>query len=334
MAFINVFLKTLGILFGITTFFIILNILVFLISGEKEQFKFTNGNKESENVIAVLNLSGPIINNPNLGAIKNIIDYIDPKYVENNLKNIEKYKPDILIIKINSPGGTVPATYSLENIFNEFKEKNNIDLIFYTNELLASGGYWIASSGNKIYGSYGSIIGSIGVSGPNWYYYNKPISISNGIFGQRIETKNGIEIFNQSAGNSKDLYNPFRRPNDKELAHLKEIVKEIYDDFVSRVSKSRKIEINVLKNEIGALIFTSNQAKENYLLDDVLEFDELIVKIANDKKFIDYKIIEKNLKSNFLKDYFTLFISKKNQGVCKKLNSNFVSILPIFFSNC
>ncbi len=334
MAFLNIFFKTLGLLLGITTFVIILNILVYFISGEKEEFKFTKGNKESENVIAILNLNGPIINNPNLGSIKNFINYIDSTNVKKNLNNIEKYKPDILIIKINSPGGTVPATYSLEKIFEEYKEKNNVDLIFYTSEVLASGGYWIASSGNKIYASYGSIIGSIGVSGPKWYYYNKPISISNGVFGQRIETENGIEIFNQSAGNSKDLYNPFRRPNDKEIIHLQEMVKEIYDDFVSKVSKSRKIEINVLKNEIGALIFTSKQAKENYLLDDVLAFDELISKIAKDKNFIDYKIIEKNLKSNFFMDYFSLFIDKKNQSVCRKLNSNFVSILPIFFNNC
>ena len=63
-------------------------------------------------------------------------------------------------------------------------------------------------SGDKIYANYGSIIGSIGVSGPSWYYYDKPKSISTGILGQKIETENGIYIFDQNAGNSKDLFNP------------------------------------------------------------------------------------------------------------------------------
>ena len=55
--------------------------------------------------------------------------------------------------------------------------------------MLASGGYWASLSGEKIYANYGSIIGSIGVKGPDWFFYNKPKLISSGFLGQTIEVK-------------------------------------------------------------------------------------------------------------------------------------------------
>ena len=47
----------------------------------------------------------------------------------------------------------------------------------------------------------------------------------------------------------------------KSLEHLQDLVSGIYEDFIIKVSSNRKIETDVLKNEIGALIFSSNKAK-------------------------------------------------------------------------
>ena len=59
------------------------------------------------------------------------------------------------------------------------------------------------------------------------------------------------------------------------------IVDEIYDDFLNKVSKSRKIDNEYIKNNVGALIYSSKQAKENFLIDDVINYDELINYIIN-----------------------------------------------------
>ena len=334
MPFFNTFLKTLGLLLGITTFIIFLNILVYAFTVDQEGFKFTKGDKESKNIIASLELNGPIISNFNESQLFKVTNYIEPKTVEKYLLNLEELKPSILIIKLNSPGGTVPATLSLEKIINKFKEKNKTEIYFYTSEILASGGYWVATSGNKIFANYGSIIGSIGVSGPSWYYYDNPKSISTGLLGQKIETENGIKIFNQTAGSSKDLYNPFRQPTKKEIKHLQNIVSEIYNLFIIKVSKSRKIEINILRDKIGALIYTGIQAKESFLVDDVLDYDDLITNILADKKFNNYKLVEMNFKNDFLSKYLSFFSNLNYQHVCNKLNSNFITIFPIFLKNC
>jgi len=334
MAFFNTFMKTFAILLGFSTFIIILTVFLSILPKNDGDFGFREGDRQSKNIIAVINLNGPIIKNLNQNLIGNIIDYINPDDVKKSLENLIELEPKILIIRINSPGGTVTATASLESIVSEFKKKSNTKIYFYSDEILASGGYWVSTSGDKIYTNYGSIIGSIGVSGPTWYYYNQPKSISNNFFGQSIETENGIEVFNQNAGTSKDLFNPFRKPTNQELNHLESMVKEIYDDFIIKVSSSRKIERSYLINDIGALIFTSNQAKKNFLVDDVINFEDLITQIVDEESYTDYKVIQKNLEKSIFKSFTSNYLSKKNKLICNKLNSNFSTIFPIFLNSC
>ena len=334
MPFLNVFLKTLGFLIGVLFFFIILNLLVFVVPKNEKSFNYTKGDSGSENIIAILELNGPIISNLNRSLIGNIIEHINPNNIKKKLLELNESKPKIIVLKINSPGGTVAASAELEKIIKNFKKTNNATIYVYGNEILASGGYWIATTGDKIFANYGSIIGSIGVSGPSWYYYDNPTSISNGLFDQKIKTENGIKIFNQNAGDSKDLYNPFRMPSENELRHLQSIVEEIYDDFLIKVSSSRKIEINILKNDIGALIYSSKQAKQNYLIDDILSFDELIEKIVKEKEFDNFKIIEMKRNQSLISRYLAYFTFMNYEDVCNKLNSNFVTLIPIYLNKC
>ena len=218
MIFFSVFFRTLGFLSALLIFIIIINLLLhFSNELEKKQFVMTEGIPSSNNIIANINLNGPIFNNNNNVLGNNLYDYINPLQVKSYLEELKELEIEALIININSPGGTVSATAELEQIIYEFKEQTNTKVYFFTKEILASGGYWVATTADKIFASYGSIIGSIGVSGPSWFYYNTPTSLSSGIFGQTIETKEGIEVFNQNAGEGKDLFNPFRRPRSDEI---------------------------------------------------------------------------------------------------------------------
>ena len=299
----------------------------------------TKGSKISSNIIASINLNGPIFNNTNEVLGNNFFDYINPEKVKLYLEELKILEIKVLIVNINSPGGTVSATSELEKIFYEFKNSTNAKIYFFTKEILASGGYWVATTADKIFASYGSIIGSIGVSGPSWFYYNTPVSLSSGIFGQSIETKNGIEVFNQNAGESKDLFNPYRRPEIEEIKHLQNIVDDIYDDFVKKVSKTRKVEISYIKNDIGALIYSSKQAKKKFLIDDIFDYETLIEFIIKENEFEDYKIYE-NDKYNTLFGNFPVRLKNKNKNkyplekICRSLETNINVVIPIFLKDC
>ena len=339
MVFFGIFLKTLGFLSAIFVFLIGINILFFFSNeSKKSEFEMINGDKNSKNIIASMNLNGPIFNSNNNNLLsKNFNNYINPQNVKSILEGLKKINVKVLLVKINSPGGTVSASVELENIFNNFKKETNTKIYFFTNEILASGGYWVATSADKIFASYGSIIGSIGVSGPSWFYYDTPMNLSSGIFGQSIETKKGIEIYNQTAGQGKDLFNPYRRPETKEIDHLQNIVDGIYDDFILKVSNSRKIDISFVKNNIGALIYSSIQAKQNFLVDEVIDYETLIKSIIKENNFNDYKIYELKNETSFIGS----FIAKLNTNndysynlICRKIDTTINMVIPLFFKEC
>ena len=340
MVFFSIFFRTLGFLSALLIFLIIVNILLsFSKDLEKKQFVMTDGISSSNNIIANMNLNGPIFNNYSNILGNNFLGYINPEQVKLYLEELKKIKINILIININSPGGTVSATAELEKIIYEFKKSTNVKVYIFTKEILASGGYWVATSADKIFASYGSVIGSIGVSGPSWFYYNTPTSLSSGILGETIETKNGIEVFNQNAGEGKDLFNPYRRPKTNEIKHLQNIVDEIYNDFITKVSKSRKIEIFDLKNSIGALIYSSNQAKENFLIDDVINYETLIKLIIKENNFEDYKIYENKVSNSILENLLIGYQGQTNkenilENICRNLETNINVVIPIYLKEC
>ena len=173
----NFFLKVLAFLTAITVFITILTFLFSLMEGQEHSINYIykEGKKDSENKIIILRLRGPIINEPSdrfQFEFLNSSQIIYVNKVKKLFKTLEKENLKGIIISIDSPGGSVSATYNLYETINNFKIKNQIKIYLHTNELLASGAYWISLAGDKIYANYGSIIGSIGVKGPDWIYSN------------------------------------------------------------------------------------------------------------------------------------------------------------------
>ena len=337
--FINIFLKTFAFAISILSLIFVIFLTLNLFNKENNNsFSFISGEKNSNNTIAIINLDGLIIErNRDISTLANRA-IIAPSEVKNYLEDLDSSSTKVIIFSINSPGGTVSASKNLYEIIKNYKEIHKVEILFHTNELLASGGYWVSLSGDKIFANYGSIIGSIGVKGPDWFYYDTPNSISTGIFGSTIETGEGIKIYSNTAGKSKDIFNPFRKPTKQELNHLQQMVDSIYEDFVRIVSKERSLETNTIINEIGALIYTTKNAKKLNLIDGEINLDDLITKTLREKKFKDYKIIKtQNLNKSLLREVFTntndrLGFYKNNS--CFNLRSSISTILNYHSVGC
>jgi len=319
--FFQTFSKILGFLFAILFFVILLGLASNFIDINKSYFSYFKGDKKSDQIIAVLNISGPIISEPinyyNF-EIFNSLEAIYPSIIEKYLKELEKKQIVGLIISINSHGGSVSASQKIYTLLNNFKKKNNIPIYFHSSDILASGGYWIALSGDKIFADYGTVIGSIGVKGPDWLYYNSPTALSTGILGNSIESPNGIKLFSNTAGVSKDIFNPFREPSQEEKIKLQQMINDIYEDFVTLVSKKRKIEKIIIKDKIGAMIFNTAKAQKHYLIDAQKNIDEIIEILTKKLKLDSKKIIinKNNKKFNFLN--LRIFSYFKNDNLIKQ----------------
>ena len=136
MVFFNIFLRTLGFLSAVLIFLIIINILLHFNNDlQKKYFVMTDGIESSNNIIAKINLNGPIFNNNSNVFGNNLYDYINPAQVKSYLKELEQLNINTLIININTPGGTVSATAELEQIIYEFKEATNTKVYFFTKEI-------------------------------------------------------------------------------------------------------------------------------------------------------------------------------------------------------
>ena len=361
--FFSAFFSVFGFITAILSLIIIIGILKSFSSSNDDLFYYYKGDSKSNNEIAILKIDGPIISQPmNFNNIKFIqsFEVIYPNLIEKYLSELNQRNIKGLIISINSPGGSVSATKKIYDLFVEFKKNNNIPIYFHTSNLLASGGYWLALASDKIYASYGALIGSIGVKGPDWIYYNKPTSLSSGLLGSTVESPRGIKLFSNSAGTSKDLFNPFRPPNEKETEKLQLIVNDIYNDFVSLTSSSRKIESEIIINDIGAMIFNTKRAKENFLIDGEHDLDKVSNILIEKLKLKNFKIINNNkitkynffslMDSNILfkyffsKDYETKIISQFCNNLKNELNAvsitaynnycnNWVNLSNLFKSN-
>ena len=168
--FFHGFFRTLGVFFAILlVLLIIIGLSSYVNNQENAEFELVKGDIESNNTIFILEINGPIIKSES--SINDLvgINVISPSEIKKKLDTIIEFNPNILIVSINSPGGTVSASNELYNYYIEFKNNSRSKLYFHSSEMLASGGYWSSLSGDKIYANYGAVIGSIGVKGPdNW----------------------------------------------------------------------------------------------------------------------------------------------------------------------
>ena len=127
--FFQVFSKTLGFLLAVIFVIVLISIVLFFFGENKQKyFSYLEGNKDSSEIIAILNLNGPIISEPpnfnNYNIFQNL-EVIYPSQIKEYLKELEQINAKGLIISINSPGGGVSATQKIYKLVKEFKEKNN-----------------------------------------------------------------------------------------------------------------------------------------------------------------------------------------------------------------
>ncbi len=134
-----------------------------------------------------------------------------------------------VILKINSPGGTVAASQELYQAIRDLRKSGKF-VIAVIEDVGASGGYYIASACNYIIARPGSITGSIGV-----------ISIVPNI--KNLMTKVGISVKVVKSGKFKDMGSSFREMTPEEEQLVQNIINKAYQQFFNAVMTGRKGKI-------------------------------------------------------------------------------------------
>ncbi|MGD0883481.1 MAG: signal peptide peptidase SppA [Thermodesulfovibrionales bacterium] len=170
-----------------------------------------------------------------------------------------------VIVRINSPGGSVAASDTIYHEIMRFKQKKKIPVTAYIMELGASGGYYVASASDRIVASPTAITGSIGV-----------IAMKVNIEG--LLSKIGVSDETYKSGPKKDFWSPLRPSTPEEKKMLQGIIDKLYSRFLDVVSANRQKRLT--EKEVMTLadgrIFTAGEALEAGLIDQVAYLDETI----------------------------------------------------------
>lgn len=231
------------------------------------------GENGADNELLVIDINGVIMGEPTaaedwLSGLETGITY-GYEVKDSLLKVADESTIDGILLNINSPGGTIFGSNAILDGVREYKQRTNKPVYAYVSGLAASGGYWASLGADQIIADTGSTIGSIGVIFGPFKYYDSVVSEDGGLLAGGVVTENGIQTTYITAGRSKDLGNPYRQLTAEELATMQNMVNQSYEEFVARVSQLRGIEPGVIRNQIGALVYSEQQAKTLKLIDQV-----------------------------------------------------------------
>ena len=201
-----------------------------------------------------------------------------------------------VILRINSPGGTVAASDTIYHEIMSFRQKKKVPVHAYIMELGASGGYYVASAADRIIASPAAIMGSIGV-----------IAMKFNIEG--LLSKIGVSDETYKSGPKKDFWSPFRATTPEEKKMFQDIIDKLYAQFISVIYANRQKLLS--EQEVRTLadgrVFVSSEALEAKLIDQVAYLDETISGMKNGLNIKQARVITyvrpKTFKSNIYSEY-------------------------------
>jgi protease-4 len=158
-----------------------------------------------------------------------------------------------LVVHINSPGGLVAPSQELYEAFKRADAK--VPVIVSMASLAASGGYYAALGGRKIFANPGTLTASIGV-------------IMEMVNTEKLYQWAKVERFTLKAGKFKDVGTPLRpmKPEEREL--LSTMLTDIHAQFRGTVKERRKLSDAELDAVADGRVMTGSQAKAARLIDE------------------------------------------------------------------
>ena len=203
--------------------------------------------------IVIVEVEGMLLNAKTGGFLQ--AQENDVSLFAQQLKKAEK-DPAVkaIVLRINSPGGTVSASDLMYNEVLRFKERSKKVVVASAQDIVASGAYYVACSADKIVVQPTSVIGSIGV-------------IFNTFDISGTLDKVGARTNVIKSGPLKDMASPFKPMDDNERAVMQGMVDEYYGLFKKIVQSNRKLDSTTLAAVSDGRVFTGSRSVELHLAD-------------------------------------------------------------------
>ncbi|MBI5657443.1 MAG: signal peptide peptidase SppA [Geobacter sp.] len=185
-----------------------------------------------------------------------------------------------IVMRINSPGGTVTASDIIHHEILAFKARHPIPVYASIVGLGTSGGYYVATAADRISAHPTAVTGSIGV-----------ILFRFNLSG--LLAKVGVAEESVKSGDKKDILSPFRKTTADEQQIIQEIIDRLYSRFTDVVlsRQGNRLTKESIKPLADGRIFTADQALNAQLIDKICYLEDDIADMKQQLQIPEARII-------------------------------------------
>ncbi|MAA80513.1 MAG: signal peptide peptidase SppA [Deltaproteobacteria bacterium] len=211
---------------------------------------------EQQPEIAVLYASGMIVSGSsqdpglfggiNMVGSQTLIKQIEKSQKDDNIKAV--------VLRVDSPGGSAFASEEIWRALQLLKKEK--PLIISMGGVAASGGYYIAAAGDRIFAEPTTVTGSIGV------YINR-------FQLDKLYNLLGIGVENFSMGNHAGIYGKSQGWTSSEREKMEHLVEDAYRLFKTRVADGRSLTPQEVEAIAQGRVWSGEAAKTQKLVDEM-----------------------------------------------------------------
>lgn len=180
-------------------------------------------------------------------------------------RNAENDHIRAIVIRINSPGGSVSPSQEIYSAIRRARKDSGKPIVASLDSVAASGGYYIAAACDRIVANPGSITGSIGVI-MQWFDMKDLVQWAK------------LKPETITSGALKDAGSPFRQLTEAERQYFQQIVSQLHSQFVRDVAEGRKGKMTPAEvaNVADGRVFTGEEAVRLKLVDELGTIDDAV----------------------------------------------------------
>ncbi len=196
--------------------------------------------------------------------------------IDHALRHAFAAHPAGVILDVDSPGGSpVQASDMNAEIWRLRARYPHIPLYVVVQDLCASGCYYVAVAGDRIYANPASLVGSIGV-------------LMDGFGYTRLMHKIGVTRRLLVAGANKDFLDPFSPLSRAHKAFAEKMLAQIHAQFIEAVRKGRGARLRPHPGLFSGLIWTGERARELGLIDGFGTVGQVARHVFNAPRIVDF----------------------------------------------
>jgi protease-4 len=248
---------------------------------ESGPFKETTLEGRGDQKVLVISINGVISDQPQERLLQS-----HPSVVQEVVAQLQRAEKDdkikALLIKVNSPGGTVTASDILYHEISQFKARTGAKIVVAMMDLATSGGYYISLPADWILAHPTTVTGSVGV------IFARP-QISG------FMQKTGLAMEVNTSGVQKDMGSPFRPPTPTENAIFQELTDGMARRFLELVADHRKLQPAQREQIATARVYLAPEAQKLGLVDQVGYLNDAVAKakalagLAEDARVVTFR---------------------------------------------